>query len=156
MIEINPLDHPYYLLSRVTLLVTSAFRKELLAADVKNVKPAYLGVLIALWKEDGMKVIDLGRKAGLEPSSMTGLLDRMERDGLAFRAADPNDRRAQLIYLTARGRDIRIKIMEVVDRVMNKTFKEISYEDMLTTLSVLRKIITNADENRRGDKYDQQ
>ncbi|QTA83702.1 Transcriptional regulator, MarR family [Desulfonema limicola] len=144
MIAVNPLDHPYYLLSRVTLLVTSAFRKELLAADVKNVKPAYLGVLIALWKEDGMKVIELGRRAGLEPSSMTGLLDRMERDGLSFRAADPNDRRAQLIYLTARGRDIQEKVMDVVDRVMGKIFKDIPCDDMSTTLNVLRKIIINA------------
>jgi len=144
MIAMNPLDHPYYLLSRVTLIVTSEFRKELIAADVKNVKPAYLGVLIALWKEDGMKVIELGRRSGLEPSSMTGLLDRMERDGLSFRAADPNDRRAQLIYLTAKGRDVRQKVMEVVDRVMGKTFKEIPCEDMSTTLDVLRKIITNA------------
>lgn len=149
MIAINPLDHPYYLLSRVTLLVTSAFRKELLASGLKSVKPAYLGVLIALWKEDGMKVIELGRRAGLEPSSMTGLLDRMERDGLAFRAADPNDRRAQLIYLTPKGRDVRENVMNVVDRVMGKTFNGISHEHMSTTLEVLRKIITNADINRR-------
>ena len=150
MTTINPPDHPYYLLSRVTLLVTSAFRKGLVSAGVRDVKPAYLGVLIALWQEDGLKVIELGRRAGLEPSSMTGLLDRMERDGLAFRAADPKDRRAQLIYLTDRGRNSQKTVLEVVDRVMGKIFKEISSDDLSQTLNVLKQIIANAGE---GNKF---
>lgn len=150
MTAINPPDHPYYLLSRVTLLVTSQFRKGLLSAGLKNVKPAYLGVLIALWQEDGLKVIELGRRAGLEPSSMTGLLDRMERDGLAFRSADPNDRRAQLIYLTETGRESQPSVMNVVDEIMGRIFKEISPDNLSSALDVLRQIIANASE---GNKF---
>ena len=90
MIDTSPIDCPYYLISRVTLVVTSALKKGFTEAGVTAVKPAYLGVLLTLWREDGLKVIDLGRKAGLEPSTMTGLLDRMERDTLLYREADPS------------------------------------------------------------------
>ena len=55
----------------------------------------------------GSKVIDLGRRAGLEPSTMTGLLDRMERDGLVERRADAADRRVLQVFLTATGASIR-------------------------------------------------
>ncbi|MEZ4527834.1 MAG: MarR family transcriptional regulator [Desulfobacterales bacterium] len=144
MTDIVPLDHPYYLLSRTTLIMTSAFRKGLTSANITHVKPAYLGVLIALWQEDGLKVIELGRRAGLEPSSMTGLLDRMERDGLAFRSADPNDRRSQLIYLTDEGRNVKKPVLDVVDEVMGEIFRDVSPDDLCRALKVLRQIIDNA------------
>jgi len=93
-------DCPYYLVSRATLVITNVLRRELQAAGIEQVKPAYLGVLMSLWVDDSLKVVELGRRAGLEPSTMTGLLDRMERDGLVARTADPADRRAHRTRLT--------------------------------------------------------
>ncbi len=150
MTDIVPSDHPYYLLSRTTLIITSAFRKGLTSAGITHVKPAYLGVLIALWQEDGLKVIELGRRSGLEPSSMTGLLDRMERDGLAFRSADPNDRRSQLIYLTDEGRNVKKAVLDVVDEVMGEIFRDISSDDLGNAMKVLQQIISNAGSRSNG------
>ena len=98
---------PYYLISRVSLVVTSALKKGFADAGVEKVRPAYLCVMMSLWKENGLKVIELGKKAGLEPSTMTGLLDRMERDGLVSRTMDPRDRRVIRINLTETGRQLR-------------------------------------------------
>src|SRR3954468_18005583 len=36
----------------------------------------------------------LARRAGLHPATMTGVLDRLERDGWIVRERDPSDRRA--------------------------------------------------------------
>ncbi len=138
------MDCPYYLISRVTLQVTSALKKGLSSAGVSQVKPAYLGVLMFLWQEDGVKVIDLARRAGLEPSTMTGLLDRMVRDGLLYRAADPNDRRAQRIYLTDDGHDVQKPVSEVVNRIISRVFEGVSIEDLIVTKDVLRKVLENA------------
>ncbi len=102
---IDTVNCPYYLVSRVTLVVTSALKKGLAAAGVGDVKPAYLGALFALWKEDGLKVVELGRRSGLEASTMTGLIDRMEHDGLVERRDDATDRRVQRINLTEKGRE---------------------------------------------------
>ena len=118
----EPTDCLYYLVSRVTLTITSALRKEFGQAGLAGVKPAYLGVLFALWNRDGLKVVELGRKAGLEPSTMTGLLDRMERDALLLRRADSSDRRVLRIFLTARGRRLRSEVESVVDRVLDDVF----------------------------------
>ena len=93
MMKLNSVKEcPYYLISRVSLVVTSALKKGFANAGVEQVRPAYLCALMSLWQEDGLKVIELGKKAGLEPSTMTGLLDRMERDGLVSRTTDPRDR----------------------------------------------------------------
>ena len=122
---INPTDCPYYLISRITLQVTSALKKEFTSVCITDVKPAYLGVLFTLWREDGLKVVELGRQAGLEPSTMTGLIDRMEKSGLLYRDADPNDRRVQRVYLTKEGREVEKLTMEGVDHVLSKIFKGI-------------------------------
>src|SRR6478609_5710556 len=39
----------------------------------------------------------LARKAGLHPATLTGVLDRLERDGWVARERDPSDRRAVLL-----------------------------------------------------------
>lgn len=150
MIDTNPIDCPYYLISRVTLFVTSALKKGFTDADVTTVKPAYLGVLLTLWREDGLKVIDLGRKSGLEPSTMTGLLDRMERDKLLYREADPSDRRAQLIYLTATGREVKTPVLRVVDEVLSGVFLGITEKKIRNTKDVLQRVLANAQEGNRG------
>jgi DNA-binding MarR family transcriptional regulator len=46
---------------------------------------------------------DLGALLGLAKSSLTGLVDRSERNGLVRREPDPRDTRAVRVALTARG-----------------------------------------------------
>ena len=135
---------PYYLISRVSLSVAAALKKEFASSGVEQVKPAYLCVLMSLWQEDGLKVIELSKKAGLEPSTMTGLLDRMERDELVARTTDPNDRRALKIHLTKIGRQVREPVLNVVDRVITKVFAGITQDDISQTKNLLRHVLTNA------------
>lgn len=144
MTFIKPTDCPYYLISRIYLQVTSALKKGFAAEGVENVKPAYLGVLLSLWREDGLPLGELARRSGLEPSSMTGLLDRMERDGFAFRSPDENDRRVQMIYLTDEGRNIEGPVMNVVDKVLSDVFEGVSEADFKKTQTLLKQVLKNA------------
>ncbi|MGD9042644.1 MAG: MarR family transcriptional regulator [Desulfobacterales bacterium] len=137
---------PYYLISRVNLVVMAALKKGFAAAGIKEVKPAYLCVLMSLWQEDGLKVIALGKKAGLEPSTMTGLLDRMERDELVVRTTDPNDRRVLRINLTRSGRQVRDPVLKVVDKVLTDIFAGIKADDISQTKTLLRHVLANAHE----------
>ncbi len=138
-----PPDCPYYLISRASLSATSVLKKGLIRTGASNIKPAYLGVLLSLWSEDNLKASELGRRAGLEPSSMTGLLDRMERDGLLERTPDPMDRRASRICLTKSGIEAEKGSMETVNVLLDKVFADISEKDIETTKSVLRKVLAN-------------
>lgn len=144
MVLFNPTDCPYYLISRVYLLVTSALKKGFADEGVEIVKPAYLGVLLSLWREDGLKLGQLARRAGLEPSTMTGLLDRMERDGLAYRAADAKDRRSQVAFLTDTGRKIRDPVMRVVDKMLSHTFSDIPEKEFEGIKKTLKQVLVNA------------
>lgn len=53
--------------------------------------------------ESGVGMTDLGKMLNLEKSSVTGLVDRVQRRSLVQRVADSGDRRALKITLTEEG-----------------------------------------------------
>lgn len=139
-------DCPYYLITRASLMMTSTFKRSFAAAGIGRVRPAFLVVLFCLWKQEGLKMIELARASGLEPSTMTGLLDRMEREGFVTRVPDPDDRRAQNIMLTDAGRGVRRTVEKMVDDTLELLFDGIPQDDMDGANVVLRKLIANARE----------
>ena len=148
---------PYYLITRVSLTITTALKKGFAESGIGEVKPAYLGALMCLWTNesmgetlgkfghiDGFKINELGRCAGLEPSTMTGLIDRMEKGGLVYRAADPEDRRVMKVHLTDTGWNIREKALAVVDRTIKEVFDGIPEENLEVSKDVLRNVLINS------------
>ena len=62
-------------------------------------------VLAALSRhDDGLKMSVLSGVLRVSNGNVTGVVDRLENDGLVERAAIPNDRRAVLVRLTPHGR----------------------------------------------------
>ncbi len=151
----NPTDCPYYLITRVSLVVTSALKKGFAEAGVDQIKPAYIGALWVLWQEDGLMVSELGRRAGLEPSTMTGLVDRMQRDGITERRPDPNDRRVQRIFLTPSGQKMRQPVIDTVDGVINKVFGKVPQEALDVTTRLLRQVLAKAQEGSHTHESNQ-
>ena len=49
-------------------------------------------------------------------SSLTRLVDRLVADNLAYRLADPGDRRRILVHITDRGRDVHRRACKVIAR----------------------------------------
>jgi DNA-binding MarR family transcriptional regulator len=79
---------------------------------------------------------------------MTGLVDRMERDGLVLREADPEDRRAQRVRLTEAGRQVREAVLEVVDHTLDRVLGGIGREEMEGMKTALRTVLANAEQER--------
>ena len=57
--------------------------------------------LVALFP--GLSAGDLAATLHLHPSTLTGVLQRLEQQGLISRTADPDDRRRTILRLTRRG-----------------------------------------------------
>jgi DNA-binding MarR family transcriptional regulator len=148
----DPTDCPYYLISRATLAITARLRRALADAGAGQIRVSYLGVLMALWQLDDLKTGDLGRRAGLEPSTMTGLLDRMERDELVERKPDPKDRRAQRIHLTEAGRTVQSPIESAVDATMEQVMAGVPDGELDRTKQVLLQILHNTEKPTHPEK----
>lgn len=143
-------DCLYYLLTRASLVATSLLKKDLAAAGVGHVKPAFLAVLLVLWEADGLQAAEVARLAGLEPSTTTGLLDRLEQLKLLERRADPEDRRAVRIYLTRGAAKLEKTVRSVVDLALLKAGEGIAPRDLEVARSVLKQFLTNSLSRPRG------
>ena len=73
--------------------------------DSRGLRPGALDVLIRLsGSEDGISIKDLAGSAGVSSRNVTGLVDTLERGGLAVRVPSPEDRRSVLARITPAGR----------------------------------------------------
>jgi MarR family transcriptional regulator, organic hydroperoxide resistance regulator len=63
-------------------------------------------VIRVLGRSPGSTASSVAGTLGLHPSTLTGILKRLERQGMLERRVDPEDRRCARFRLTARGRRI--------------------------------------------------
>ena len=64
--------------------------------------------------EEGTRLTELADRAGVTKQTASLLVAALEREGLVERVPDPDDGRARLIRLSARGREAAQRAMEVV------------------------------------------
>ncbi|MCP3986603.1 MAG: MarR family transcriptional regulator [bacterium] len=60
-------------------------------------------VIQCLGVEGGRSMASIGQRLGVTPSTMTGLVDRLEEQGFVRREPHPSDRRATLLWLSRKG-----------------------------------------------------
>jgi len=102
-----------------------------------TLRPGMGPVLFALFQaKEGMRIKELGAVTDLAPSSITELLQRMEKRGLIKRSADKTDGRAQIITLTPKGRSLEPGCRKL-SKELNEGMESPFSSDELTTFKTL-------------------
>ena len=96
-----------FLLAKASQRWNELLHERFVAAGYAEVRPAYGSILIPLFEEDGLRMGELGRRAGLAKQTMTTMVRLLERDRLVERRGDPDDGRAKRVFLTERARAFR-------------------------------------------------
>ena len=73
------------------------------ACEETGLTPPQIHTLLWLGRDGALTMGDLARRVAVTEKTATGLVDRLERDGLALRTRDAADRRVVHVRLTARG-----------------------------------------------------
>jgi DNA-binding MarR family transcriptional regulator len=107
---------------------------------IENMNPTRLGILLALADQDGVIMSKLGQRLFLEKSTMTGVIDKMEADGLVERKSDRTDRRALRISLTPKAKRLNEKIFRIIDRAYQELSGDLTPEDVATSVKVSKQI----------------
>jgi MarR family transcriptional regulator, transcriptional regulator for hemolysin len=100
-------------------------------------------VLAFLLREDGVQQQRLAELMELTPITMTGLLDRLERDGWVERRPDPDDRRAKRIYLTKKVLPVLKKIRALGKEVRESAVAGLTETEQQNLIALLLKVRTN-------------
>jgi len=133
-----------FILNRASFALGRHLNRSFTRKGLKRFSSSFLGVMECLWEKDGQSLTELGNLIGLEASSMTGLIDRMEKANLVKRQADPRDRRVWRIQLTKKGAAIQPIVSEVIKESSGTLTRGISDQNLETTKRSLLKFIENS------------
>jgi MarR family transcriptional regulator for hemolysin len=112
-----------------------------------------LPVLIVLKQGKPLPQAELARIAHVEQSSMAQLLNRMERDGLVERIADPADKRSRLISLTERASRRMHKGKAIMDATVEIALQGFSAADIEQLDRLMRRINENLERAAEEGDY---
>lgn len=79
---------------------------------------AQWAVLFRLDRSEGLKQSELAELLDLQPITLTRLLDRLAGNGLIERRDDPNDRRANRLFLTPAARPLLERLTALGEDMM--------------------------------------
>ena len=79
----------------------------------------------------------------IEPPTLVGILDRMEREGWIRRESDDQDRRRKFISPLPKAKPVWTKIIACSDRVRARGNEGLSIEDQQLLKSLLGRIVEN-------------
>jgi MarR family transcriptional regulator, organic hydroperoxide resistance regulator len=136
-----------YLMSRAAHALKNHLKREFSAAGVR-VSPAQMGILFLLLEQDRRPMGELGRLLDVDNSAITGLVDRMEKEGILRRIPGTADRRQNLITITPAGRKEAQKAARVshdTNNAMKNGFTEQEMEVFARVLSGLSKKFSGGD-----------
>ena len=138
-----------YLVNRVARSIAHQLAEEIRPAGVAIGQWA---VLMFLWARDGMSQADLSRVVAIEPPTMVRTIDRMVRDGLVTRIADPGDRRVSRIHLTDHGRSLRDQLVPKAVMVNAATLGRLSTSEGRTLRRLLVKLLEGTGDSTSSDR----
>jgi DNA-binding MarR family transcriptional regulator len=100
-----------------------------------------LHALVRLWHKEPQSITELSDFLDLAPSTVCGIVDRLELKGLVRREREGEDRRLVAIKLTAQGRQLKDKLSCIVKQeYLSKVFSHLNQTERKQLLAVLRKI----------------
>jgi MarR family transcriptional regulator, organic hydroperoxide resistance regulator len=100
---------------------------QLLAAELVDLDltASEINALANLADGRGRTVSELGAAVGIRPTTLTSVLDRLERRGHITRGARPGDRRAVLIELTASGRQAAGVVQQAITNLERRALADL-------------------------------
>jgi MarR family transcriptional regulator for hemolysin len=93
--------------------------------------------------EGELSQTDLAQRMMIEPPTLVGILDRMERDGWIARHDCPGDRRKNLIRASAAAEPIWEKIVDCATTIRHRATHGLSERQLATLKKLLDKVHQN-------------
>ena len=131
-------------LSAATALINARLRNRLNAAY--GVTPARFDVMALLDKapEVGLTMGELSKRLMVTNGNVTGIIERLVRDGLAVRRAAPHDRRTWFVRLTPEGVAAHRAMAEAHEEWLADLVKGLEREEMTALLALLDRLKRSA------------
>jgi DNA-binding MarR family transcriptional regulator len=103
-------------------------------------------IMFALWQEEGISINELAKKTQLKKSTLTSMLDRLERMGYIRRQRCRKDRRKILIQRTSKDKDLEKEYVKLSQEHTKIFFQGFTEDQMDRFEEDLKRILYNLTE----------
>lgn len=108
-----------------------------------DITPSQYGVLNCLWLSDGPRLPrEIAEMLSLETSTVSGILDRMQKKGLIDRMINEDNRREIFVTLTEKGAALEDEVVRTVEDVNRDVLESFTAEEAALFKNQLRQIAT--------------
>ncbi len=104
-----------------------------------NLTPTQYLILKQLWENDGRQFKELADLCSCSRSTITGVIDTMEKNKLVKREANLEDRRSLFVKLTEKGKELE-KTAPKLDSLMNNCCQGFNQDELKMLGSLLQKL----------------
>lgn len=98
-----------------------------------------MSILLFLLEQGPMNISEISAEMGLTKSTTSGIIDRLERDGLVARNRSTSDRRVVTVELTEKVDELTLQIEQKFKDFFGHLFCKSSTAEMLTIITGLEK-----------------
>lgn len=101
-------------------------------------------IIRILWEKEGQTQKEILENLSIKPSSLSGILDLLEKKELVKRIIDEKDARINRIYITEKGKNIKqlsIEIFNETDKILTQGFSDEEKSLLLLWLKRIKKNI---------------
>lgn len=107
---------------------------------VHDITPSQYAVLSCLWQKRCVTPKQIAEVLCLELSTISGVLDRMQKKGLITKVVNKDDRREVRIKLTKKGKDLELPVTAIIDEVNAEVLKCFNEDEIAVLKSNLKTI----------------
>jgi DNA-binding MarR family transcriptional regulator len=131
-----------FLISKLGFYSSMRFAEALEPLDIQ---PSHFALLRFVSVAEGQSQQALGEALKIPPSRIVALVDEVEERGLVERRQNPQDRRANALHLTAKGRRLLERAMEIATAYEDALFASLNDDERAQLLELLRRVAADQD-----------
>jgi len=98
-------------------------------------------VLVVLWYQDGISQKEISEKLNRDKTTITRVLMNMKKSKLIKQVTDVEDNRSNLVYLTAKGKEVQKAGVAASGQLYMQVLKGIPAVQLATGINVLQKML---------------
>lgn len=132
-----------FYISRIKQAGTRIFDRLLSDSGIDSFNWAQGRILYVLWQDDHISISRLSEQTSLANTTLTAMLDRMEKMGLIVRKADPQDRRSRLIALTEKAKSLQEDYTRISQQMNEIYYDGFTEAEVIQFESYLLRVLNN-------------
>ena len=139
-----------FLITKIKQLGDRIFEKVLTEKGIDAFNGAQGRILYVLWQQDGIPIKVISDRCGLAITSLTTMLERMEKQGLIRRVQDEKDKRKTLLYLTENTKALKNHYAAVSEQMSGIYYQGFTEDEIIQFESFLQRIQENLEEKLKS------